>query len=104
TSALRWWSVDMSTTTPIPSEGLPPPKSEVGAWAWLKERLFSSPLSILSTVLLAWILIMLVPALVDWSFLQAEFASATAQECPKAAGACWAFIAEKHRLILFGTY
>jgi len=94
----------MSTTTPVPSEGLPPPRSQVGLWPWLKERLFSSPMSILATVLLAWILLMAVPALVEWAFLQADFTSATSQECRKAAGACWAFIAEKHRLILFGTY
>ncbi|OZI53253.1 amino acid ABC transporter permease [Bordetella genomosp. 4] len=94
----------MSTTTPIPSEGLPPPKNQVGLWPTWKERLFSSPLSILATVLTAWVLIMAVPALIDWAFLQADFTSSTAQECRKAAGACWAFIAEKHRLILFGTY
>jgi len=94
----------MSTTTPIPSEGLPPPRNQVGVWPWLKERLFSSPLSILATVLVAWILLMAVPALVEWAFLQADFTSSTAQECRQAAGACWAFIAEKHRLILFGTY
>lgn len=94
----------MSTTTPIPSEGLPPPKNQVGLWPKWKERLFSSPLSILATVLTAWILIMAVPALIDWAFLQADFTSSTAQECRQAAGACWAFIAEKHRLILFGTY
>ena len=94
----------MSTTTPIPSEGLPPPRSQVGVWPWLKERLFSSPVSILATVLVAWILLMAVPALVEWAFLQADFTSTTSQECRKAAGACWAFIAEKHRLILFGTY
>ena len=94
----------MSTTTPVPNEGLPPPRNHAGPWAWLKERLFSSPLSILATVLMAWLLIMTVPALVDWAFLQADFTSATAQECRKAAGACWAFIVEKHRLILFGTY
>src|SRR5690606_16481707 len=104
TSASRWWSVDMSTTTPVLNEGLPPPRNHAGPWAWLKERLFSSPLSILATVLMAWLLIMTVPALVDWAFLQADFTSATAQECRKAAGACWAFIVEKHRLILFGTY
>src|SRR5690606_1075234 len=45
-----------------------------------------------------------VPALVDWAFLQADFTSCARPECRKAAGACWAFIVEKHRLILFGTY
>ncbi|MFY3567150.1 amino acid ABC transporter permease, partial [Achromobacter ruhlandii] len=95
----------MSSTTHIPSEGLPPPKTHVGAWAWLRSRLFSSPLNILITVLLAWFLLMAVPALVEWAVIRANFTAANAQECrASVGGACWAFIIEKHRLILFGTY
>ncbi|WP_241123661.1 amino acid ABC transporter permease, partial [Achromobacter xylosoxidans] len=95
----------MSSTTHTPSEGLPPPKTHVGAWAWLRLRLFSSPLNILITVLLAWFLLMSVPALVEWAFIKANFTAANAQECrASVGGACWAFIIEKHRLILFGTY
>ena len=94
----------MSSTTRIPSEGLPPPSSHTGLWAWLKSRLFSSPLNIIITVLVAWFLLMAVPALVEWAFIQANFTATNAQECRQSAGACWAFIAEKHRLILFGTY
>jgi len=37
----------MSSTTHTPSEALPPPSNQTGAWAWLKTRLFSSPLNIL---------------------------------------------------------
>jgi len=47
---------------------------------------------------------MAVPAVVDWALLSANFTAQNAQECRASAGACWAFIAEKHRLILFGTY
>jgi len=95
----------MSSTTHIPTEGLPPPKTHVGAWAWVRERLFSSPLNILITVLVAWFLLMSVPALVEWAFIKANYTAANAQECrASVGGACWAFIIEKHRLILFGTY
>ncbi|NYT67451.1 amino acid ABC transporter permease [Pusillimonas noertemannii] len=66
--------------------------------------LFSTPLNALLTVLVAWLLLMTVPAAVDWLLLDADFSAATAQECRAASGACWAFIAEKHRLILFGIY
>ena len=57
------WSVEMSSTTHTPSEGLPPPKTHTGLWA--RSRLFSSPLNILITVLAAWFLLMAVPALVE---------------------------------------
>lgn len=95
----------MRSTMQLPSEGLPPPKTHVGAWAWLRSRLFSSPLNILITVLLAWFLLMLLPALVEWALIRADFTAANARECRQSVGgACWAFIIEKHRLILFGTY
>jgi general L-amino acid transport system permease protein len=94
---------DPSMAAPSPA-GLPPPVRQSGAVAWLRARLFSSPLNILLTVLIAWILLMAVPAVVDWLFVSANFSATTAQECRASGGACWAFIREKHRLILFGTY
>ncbi|OZI77419.1 amino acid ABC transporter permease [Bordetella genomosp. 12] len=94
----------MSSTTQTPRSDLPPPAHHVGVWAWMKTRLFSSPLSILATVLLAWLVIMAVPALVEWALIRANFTATSAQECRASGGACWAFIVEKHRLILFGTY
>src|SRR5690606_23949338 len=101
TSALRWWSADMSvntTTTALPPN---PVSNRLG---WLKENLFSSPLNTLLTVLVAWLLVLAVPAMLEWLFFDADFTSETAQECRQAQGACWAFIKEKHRLILFGVY
>ncbi|OZI31682.1 amino acid ABC transporter permease [Bordetella genomosp. 10] len=87
-----------------PTEALPPPSNHVGPWAWVHARLFSSPLNILLTVLIVWALLMCVPAAIEWLFVEANFSASTAQECRASGGACWAFIREKHRLILFGTY
>jgi general L-amino acid transport system permease protein len=94
----------MSSTTQALGAHIPPPGAQSGAWAWVRSRLFSSPLNILITVLLAWCLLMAAPALAEWAFIKASFDAANAQECRAAGGACWAFIIEKHRLILFGTY
>ncbi len=84
--------------------GVLPPTVRVGAIAWLRASLFSSPLNTLLTVLVAWLLLMVVPALIEWLFIRANFDATNAQECRASGGACWAFIAEKHRLILFGIY
>lgn len=72
--------------------------------AWMREHLFSSPLNTVLTVLAAWLVLMVLPPLVQWGLIRATFVAATAQECRDTGGACWAFIAEKHRLILFGLY
>ena len=55
----------MSAIPASPELAPRPPANKV---AWLKENLFSSPLNILLTVLVAWLLIMSVPAMLDWLF------------------------------------
>src|SRR3546814_19951378 len=56
------------------------------------------------TVLVAWLVLMAVPAMIEWLFIRADFNATKAQECRVSGGACWAFIAEQNRLILFGVY
>lgn len=85
------------------AERLPPTTNE-GVLGWLRSRLFSSPLNAILTVLMLWLLLMAVPALFEWLFVKPDFAATTAQQCQATGGYCWAFVAEKHRLILFGIY
>lgn len=71
---------------------------------WLRTRFFSSVGNSILTFLSVWLLIVAIPALFDWGYTRASFFANNAQECRDAGGACWAFIGEKYRLILFGTY
>ncbi len=93
----------MVTNTATTSTSSPPITHE-GFIGWFRTRLFSSPLNALLTVLIVWLLLMVIPALIEWLFIKANFHATTAQECRASGGACWAFIVEKHRLILFGVY
>jgi general L-amino acid transport system permease protein len=70
---------------------------------WLRQNLFSGWASTLVTVLLVVLLSRLVLQVVDWAFIDAVWRP-DARACHDASGACWGFIAEKHRFILFGTY
>ena len=70
---------------------------------WLRDNLFPNPVTGAVTLLLLFFLWKVVPPLVDWAFLDAVWRP-DARACHDAAGACWGFIAEKHRFILFGTY
>ena len=94
----------MTTHVATTSTQQAPPLAQEGVWGWCRARLFSSPLNAILTVLVVWLLLMTVPAMVEWLFIRANFSATTAQECRASGGACWAFIAEKHRLILFGIY
>jgi general L-amino acid transport system permease protein len=70
---------------------------------WLRENLFSSWTQGTVTLAIAAALWFALPALVDWAFLDAVW-RADAKACRAGEGACWGFITEKHRFILFGTY
>ncbi len=71
---------------------------------WLRANLFSSWPSALATLVIAWLAWRLVPPFVDWAFVEAVWRSPNSDACREAQGACWAFIGEKHRFMLFGTY
>jgi len=92
----------VNTTSTAENEGAP--SKRLSVWAWLRTHLFSSPLNSLLTILSVWLLLAIVPALIEWSVIRSNFSASTAQECRSTGGACWAFIIEKHRLILFGLY
>jgi general L-amino acid transport system permease protein len=83
-----------------------PPPSTAGWRASPRKLLFSSPASSIVTVLLALACGALGWQLFIWGIRDAVFSAAGAPQTCRAAGAgaCWAVIGEKLRLILFGTY
>jgi general L-amino acid transport system permease protein len=70
---------------------------------FLKENFFSSWASTLLTLGILLLFLRFVPAAVQWAFIDAVW-SGPATACRASEGACWAYIHEKHRFILFGTY
>jgi general L-amino acid transport system permease protein len=70
---------------------------------WARENLFRSWPETIATLLLLWILWRTVPPFIDWAFLDAVWRP-DSKACRAGEGACWGFIAEKYRFILFGTY
>ncbi|MCW5731535.1 MAG: amino acid ABC transporter permease [Alphaproteobacteria bacterium] len=92
-------------TAPTATTELKPPALSQGWLGWIRENLFAGPFNTLLTILTVWLLLATVPAFIDWALLKAVWSAPTASVCREAAGgACWAFVYEKHRLILFGLY
>jgi general L-amino acid transport system permease protein len=79
-------------------------KSEASVAGWLRANLFSSWPSALATLAIAALALRFLPPFLDWALFDAVWRAAGPEDCRAAHGACWAFIAEKHRFILFGTY
>ena len=71
--------------------------------SWLRANLFSSWPSGLATLAIAALAALWLPRLVDWALIDAVW-RADPEACRAAAGACWGFVREKLRFIVFGTY
>ena len=66
--------------------------------------LWSSPGVALANLAALTLLAVAIPPILDWAILSATWSAEDMNGCPPEAGACWAFIGAKARLILFGRY
>ena len=85
-----------------------PPAASTGVLGWLRANLFNSVFNTILTILAAYLIAIAVPPLLRWALIDAVWSAPNGQACRGAngqeVGACWAFIHEKLRFILFGRY
>lgn len=81
-----------------------PPSTTVGVLGWIRGNLFSNVHNTALTLLAAWALFVTLPELVRWTFVDSLWYTDDPRACREITGACWAVIAEKHRVMLFGTF
>ena len=81
-----------------------PPKVKFGILKWVRINLFSNISDSLVTLCVVLFLLWVVPATLSWLFFDSVGFSGNEALCREASGACWPFMREKARLILFGTY
>ena len=98
-------SIESETLLAPPAAGRAPPPRARGPRAWLRANLFASGWSTAATVVFGAALLRVLPAAIRWLFTDAVYAP-DYQACRRLEyhAACWGFVAEKHRLILFGRY
>jgi general L-amino acid transport system permease protein len=83
-----------------------------GAILWMRQNLFYSWVSAITTAIICVLVVKLAASLFQWAFLNAIWTVPDGPTGPitdscrmlQGAGACWAIIGEKYRLILFGLY
>jgi len=73
---------------------------------WVYAKLFSSWINTLTTLVIVYLAWQFIPALINWALVNAVWSPLKANNCRDAArqGACWAFVADKYRFIMFGTF
>src|SRR6266851_3900733 len=92
---------DITHELPIPAKR-PPPRAH-GIISWLRANLFGSVFNTILTLLALYFLAVTVPPMIRWTLIDAIWSAANGQAC-RSDGACWAFIAEKFRFIVFGRF
>ena len=73
------------------------------AIAWVRDKLFSSPLNAALTVACMALLWWSVPPALDWLIFSADFAGESRADCT-AGGACWVFVEARIGQFLYGFY
>jgi general L-amino acid transport system permease protein len=80
-----------------------PPRRSTGVLGWMRTNLFNGVISTILTLLCAGLIAAVLPPVVRWALIDAIWSAPNGQAC-HGAGACWAFIGEKFRFILFGFF
>lgn len=81
------------------------PKDEETLWGRGYKALFPSLAQGVITLVIATLLILFAPALIDWALVDAVWSPADPAACAApGAGACWAVVAEKYRVMFFGAF
>ena len=70
---------------------------------WIHSRLFRTPVDIVITCVISLLLLQFLPKMLSWLTWNSVALWGNPQLCTEE-GACWPFLREKIRLILFGTY
>ena len=91
----------MSTHTPHPY--LPPPITNVGVIGWLRTNLFSSWPNTLLTFAALYLVVLIVPPMVQWALLDADWVGDTREACDSG-GACWVFVGVRLNQFMYGLY
>ena len=73
---------------------------------WLRSRLFTNWLNTAVTLAMLYLAWKLLPRFFDWALLAAVWSPDNPRLCRQAVGhgACWGFVADKYRFILFGAF
>ena len=92
----------------------PAPLRERGPIAWMRKNLFANPYDSVLTIIGLFVVAVIVPPLVDWALIQAQWTGTDRTFCATVAqggiqpegwsGACWAFVNAKFGQFMFGRY
>ncbi len=88
----------------IPNQNRPSSGSTLHhSMTWMRANLFSSPVNTIITLVCIYIIWEVAGTVLGWAIFNASFAP-TKEACQEVSGACWAYVHQNYRFVLFGTY
>jgi general L-amino acid transport system permease protein len=81
-----------------------PPPTQRGLVGWARQNLISGPFNIAMTVLSVLLILLIVPPLIRFLFIDAAWTGDNRDACVNASGACWPFIKAKFGQFIYGFY
>lgn len=78
--------------------------STKGPFNWLRKHFFATWYDAVFSIIFTVLIILGLQALISWAFVDAIWRVENKDQCTYDAGACWAVIESRGRLILFGLY
>jgi general L-amino acid transport system permease protein len=93
--------INVTQELPLPIER--PRPIAAGPLDWLRANLFNSIFNTILTLAAVYLLAVTIPPVIRWAFIDAVWIADSGRAC-RGGGACWAFIGEKLRFILFGRF
>lgn len=102
-------ATDEQRHAPGQHPSMPPPLITTGPIGWLRENLFSTPGSVLLTILAVALLLYVLPSFIQWAFLDATWRGVTREPCntPDGVdleGACWTMVNARFEQFMYGFY
>jgi general L-amino acid transport system permease protein len=100
---------DVAFVRTIASPDLPPPSKTSGPIRWLRDKLFSTPLNSVLTVVTLMLLVWTLTPIVRFMLIDAVWSGADRNACldtpsrPEV-GACWAFVGDRLTYFTYGSY
>jgi general L-amino acid transport system permease protein len=95
--------MSVPTVEPKGAPVLGPPVTQTGVLGWLRANLFSTWYNAILTLLGLYFLYSLIPPLIDWAFVRADWSGDTREACDRD-GACWVYIKVWFWQLVFGRY
>ncbi|MCP5209013.1 MAG: amino acid ABC transporter permease [Hahellaceae bacterium] len=87
----------------VPKPSLPPPSNSIGAIAWAKKHLFSTPLNSVLTIIGMYLVVTMGYWTINWAFINADWVGDSREACTSS-GACWVFVSARFNQFIYGFY